>query len=406
MTRLSAPQLDADHVRRARPPSQAFQLAEEKVKAAGMIWLVFALLTGAAILSILWPLSRPAPTAREDAADVAFYRDQIAEIDAEVERGGLDREQAQAAKALAGRRLLAVAPEESAAGSAPRARRIASVIALVAIPALALGLYQKIGHPDQPDMPLEARMKAQPSQQDFAAVVARMEAHIQANPDDARALELMAPVYLRMGRFDDAVKARKKIIELRGETPQRLVEYAEALSYANDGTIPPEAETQLQRALKFDPKNPGARFYLGLAAAQNGDKDKARKIWSELLPDLQGDAAAQQEIKQKLALLDAPAEPGASQGAPPSGEAAAIASAAPEAQQKMIRTMVERLAQRLAAEGGSADDWLRLIRAYKVLNETQKAQNSYNEALKALAGDAAARDKLAASAREMGLQTP
>ncbi len=232
-----------------------------------MIWLVFALLTGAAVLSILWPLSRPAPKAREDAADVAFYRDQIAEIDAEFERGGLDRDQAQAAKALAGRRLLAVAPEEAAAGSSARARKIAAAIALVAIPALALGLYDKIGHPDLPDMPLEARMAAPPTQQDFAAVVARMEAHIKAHPDDARALELMAPVYLRMGRFDDAVNARRKIIELRGETPQRLVEYAEALAYANDGTIPPEAETQLQRALKLDPKNAGARY---LSRARGG----------------------------------------------------------------------------------------------------------------------------------------
>ena len=85
-----------------------------------MIWLVFALLTGVAVLSILWPLSRPAPNAREDAADVAFYRDQIAEIDAEFARGGLDGEQAQAAKALAARRLLAAAPEEVATpASAP-----------------------------------------------------------------------------------------------------------------------------------------------------------------------------------------------------------------------------------------------------------------------------------------------
>jgi cytochrome c-type biogenesis protein CcmH len=371
-----------------------------------MIWLVFALLTGAAILSILWPLSRPAPKTREDAADVAFYRDQIAEIDAEFERGGLDREQAEAAKALAGRRLLAVAPEEAAAGASPRARKIASVLALVAIPALGLGLYEEIGHPDLPDMPLEARLKAPPSQQDFAAVVARMEAHIRANPDDARALELMAPVYMRMGRFDDAVKARKKIIELRGETPQRLVDYAEALSYANDGTIPPEAETQLQRALKLDPKNPGALFYVGLAAAQNGDKDKARMVWTGLLAELPADSPAKPEVQEKLALLDAPPQPAAGQGAPPPGEAAAIASAAPEAQQQMIRTMVERLAQRLAAQGGSVDEWLRLIRAYKVLNETKKAQDSYNQALKALSGDATAREKLAASAKEMGLQTP
>ncbi|MCI4678771.1 c-type cytochrome biogenesis protein CcmI [Rhodoblastus acidophilus] len=364
-----------------------------------MIWLVFALLTGAAVLSILWPLSRPAPRAREDAADVAFYRAQIAEIDAEFARGGVDKDQAEAAKALAARRLLAVAPEEAGTESSPRGRRIAAVLALIVIPAVALGLYSRIGHPSLPDMPLQARLSAPPSQQDFAAVVERMEDHIKAHPDDARALELMAPVYVRMGRFDEAVQARKKVIALLGATPDRLLKYAEALAFANNGTITPEAIAQLQQALKLDPKNIGARFYLGLAAAQQGDNGKARKIWTALLPDLPEKSLAHKEVAEKLALLDAPAE---ATGAP-SGEAAAIASAAPAEQQKMIRTMVERLAQRLAAQGGSPDEWLRLIRAYKVLNETDKAQNSYNEALKALSGDTAAREKLAALARQLGL---
>jgi cytochrome c-type biogenesis protein CcmH len=372
-----------------------------------MIWLIFALLTGVAVLSILWPLSRPAPKTPEDAADVAFYRAQIAEIDAEVERGAIGKDQAEAAKAEAARRLLAAAPEETAEASSPMTRKVAALLALVAIPALALGFYAKIGHPDAPDMPLQARLSAPPAQQDFAAVVARMEAHIKDHPDDARALELMAPVYQRMGRFDDAVKAWKRVIELEGETPARLLQYAEALSFASDGTITPEAQAQVERALALDPKNIGARFYLGLAAAQNGDKDKARKLWTELLPDLAEKSRAKQEVVENLAMLDAPNEaaPGSAQeSAPPADAAAAVASAAPEEQQKMIRSMVERLAQRLATQGGSADEWVRLIRAYKVLNETDKAQDSYDEALKALSGDAAAREKLAALAQQMGLK--
>ena len=371
-----------------------------------MIWLVFAVLTGAAVFSILWPLSRPAPKASEDVADVAFYRAQIAEIDAEHERGGIEREQAEAAKAEAARRLLAAAPQEAGTGSSPKARRLAAVLALVGVPAIALGLYARIGHPNLPDLPLQARMSAPPSESDFAAIVARMEAHIAAHPEDGRALELMAPVYQRMGRFDDAVRARKKALDLLGETPQRLLNYAEALAYANDGTITPQAKAELERALALDPKNIGARFYLGLAAAQDGDKAKARQLWTALLPDLPDKSRARQEVVEKLAMLDVPqqAAPEAANGpAPPADAAAAVAGAAPDEQQKMIRAMVERLAQRLEAQGGSPEEWLRLIRAYKVLNETDKAQNTTNEALKALAQDAAAREKIVALARQMGL---
>ncbi|WP_374546817.1 c-type cytochrome biogenesis protein CcmI [Rhodoblastus sp.] len=374
-----------------------------------MIWLVFALLTGAAVLSILWPLSRPAPKPREDPADVAFYRAQIAEIDAEFARGGLAKDQAEAAKAQAGRRLLAAASGEVASADSPKARRIAAALALVAAPAIALGLYARIGRPELPDMPLQARMTAAPGEQDFSAVIAKMEAHIAAHPDDGRALELMAPVYLRMGRYDDAVNAYRKAIVLLGETPERLLRYAQALSYANDGTTPPEAVAQLERALQLDPKNAGARFYLGLAAAQQGDKAKARALWTALLDELPPDSRGRREIIEKLAMLDAPAEqgpaPAPGEGAAPSKDAAAAVAAQPvDEQQKMIRGMVDRLAQRIAAQGGSGDEWLRLIRAYKVLNEPDKAQTALDEAHKALSGDAASQQKLAALAQELGLR--
>ena len=98
------------------------------------------------------------------------------------------------------------------------------------------------------------------------------------------------------------------------------------------------------------------------------------------------------------------APPGEGKGAAPSPDAAAAVAAQPvDEQQKMIRAMVDRLAQRLNSQGGGADEWLRLIRAYKVLNEQDKAQGAYNEARKALAGDEASQQKLAALAQEMGL---
>src|SRR5208283_5376155 len=179
------------------------------------------------------PLSRPAPKPREDAADVAFYRSQIAEIAAELSRGMIDKDQAEAAKALAGRRLLAAAPEAVAVTDSSRARRNAALRPVFAVPAWALGLDTRIGHPDLPDLPRENRLTSEPTAMDIGAAVAKIEAHLAAHPDDGRAYEVVAPVYLRMGRFDDAVSAREKAIKLLGDTAERRVRYAEALAYAS-----------------------------------------------------------------------------------------------------------------------------------------------------------------------------
>ncbi|WP_294531968.1 c-type cytochrome biogenesis protein CcmI [uncultured Rhodoblastus sp.] len=378
-----------------------------------MIWFVLALLTGVAVLSLLWPLSRPAPQPRQDAADVAFYRAQIAEIDAELLRGAIDKEQAEAAKALAARRLLAAAPEENVVVvESTRTKRIAAVLAIVVIPAVALGLYGRIGRPDLPDLPRDAR-RATEAGMDIGAAVAKIEAHLAGHPEDGRAYELVAPVYLRMGRFDDAVSARERAIALLGDTPERRVRYAEALAFAADGVVTPEAEEQIRRALEIDPKYLEARYFLGLAAAQREDVEAARKIWSDMISELPADSPAAKAIAEKLALLDSPGQrgpmaPGAESpggvSAPSAAAAAAVAAQPRDEQQKTIRAMVERLAQRLAAQGGGAEEWMRLIRAYKVLNEPDKAQTALADAQTALKGDAASQAKLGLLAQELGLK--
>ncbi len=282
---------------------------------------------------------------------------------------------------------------------------IAAALALALVPGIALGLYSRVGHPDLPDMPLQARLDASPAKMDIAVAVGKIEAHIKAHPDDGRAYEVVAPVYLRLGRYDDAVHAREAAIRLLGETPKRLVELAEAMIYVSEGVISPEAEVQIDHALKLEPGNMEARYFLGLAAAQHDERDKAREIWMAMLAELPGKSALKAAVAEKLAMLDAPVEGGSPASAEtPPGAAAAVAAQPQDEQQKTINAMVERLAQRLAAKGGDADEWMRLIRAYKVLNEPDKAQGALADARKALAADTAAQTKLATLAQELGLR--
>ncbi|PPQ38948.1 cytochrome c-type biogenesis protein CcmH [Rhodoblastus acidophilus] len=356
-----------------------------------MIWIVFALLTGVAVFSALWPLSRPAPKVAEDAADVAFYRAQIDEIDAERERGAIDPDQAEAAKALAARRLIAAAPQETPAAGAPVNRKIAAALALVFVPLVAVGLYTQVGHPDLPDMPLEARLKSAPAQGDFMVAVAKMEAHIAAHPEDGKALELMAPVWQRLGDAAKAVHAREEALRLLGETPERHIRLAEAMANANNGDFTPQAEAHIARALQMAPKSPEVRYFVGAAAAQKGEFERAREIWSALAADLPEGSPPRVAVDQQIAELDAKG-PVAQKVAQPS-----------DAQQKTINAMVEGLAKRLSEKGGSAEEWARLIRAYKVLNENDKAKAALDDARKALAQDAGGLAKIDAQARELGV---
>src|SRR5215203_1235638 len=171
------------------------------------IWIVFALMTGAAVMAVLWPLSRR-PAVAEDSPDEQFYREQIAGIDRDRERGLLGAEEAETAQIEAGRRLLRAVPAEPVnpdmvGEPALRRRRAASAIALSTVPLLALAVYGAYGAPHLPAQPLSARLDDDPQRLDLAAAVSRVEAHLAQHPEDGRGWEVIAPVYLRAGRVED-----------------------------------------------------------------------------------------------------------------------------------------------------------------------------------------------------------
>src|SRR5579883_837198 len=126
-----------------------------------MIWLVFALMTGAAVLCALWPLARRRTSSEGEARAVAFYKAQIAEIDRDVERGQLPEEEARSARIEAARRLIAAGERAEVAGApaGARVRRIAaSLVILIGVPVVALDFYARYGSPNEPDEPIAARL--------------------------------------------------------------------------------------------------------------------------------------------------------------------------------------------------------------------------------------------------------
>lgn len=250
-----------------------------------LFWLFFALMTGTAVLAVLWPLGRGrAHLASAREADLAVYRDQLAEIERDRVRGLLPEAEAEAARVEVSRRLLAVGHDETGtpvSGTLGR-RRAAAVLALAGIPLVAFMLYGALGSPGLPDAPLQARLSKPVEQQDIAILVQRIETHLANNPDDLRGWELLAPIYLRMGRGEDAVRAREHLLRLLGANAEREADLGEALVVADGGIVNADARAAFERARSHDAANAKALFFLGLAAEQDGRRDDALAIWREL----------------------------------------------------------------------------------------------------------------------------
>ncbi|HXW73056.1 MAG TPA: c-type cytochrome biogenesis protein CcmI [Methylocella sp.] len=365
-----------------------------------MLWFIFALLTFAAAASVLWPLSRsPRRPSREGMA-VAFYKAQLAEIERDEAQGFVATEEARAAKAEAGRRLLAMAeaPVETESAAQPRTGRLIFIVPAIFIPALSLSLYALIGHPELPDAPLSARLSAAPEQLDVAMAVAKIEAHLAQHPADGRGYEILVPVYLRLGRGDAAVHAAHEALRLLGPTADRLAAYGETLVFAANGAVTAEAKESFEAAVAKDAEAAKPRFFLGLAAAQGGDAPKAREIWSRLIAEAPPNTPWADALRERMAAL------GAGAGEPQGRTAQIAALPAPE-QMAKIRGMVDGLAARLAQNGHDLDGWLRLVRSYTVLQEKEKARLALDEAKRNLAGDAGAIARIEALARELGLES-
>jgi cytochrome c-type biogenesis protein CcmH len=362
-------------------------------------------MTGAAVLCALWPLSRRRSGPEGQTRAIAFHKAQLAEIDRDVERGQLPPSEAAGARAEAARRLIAASEAAKAAaatdagagdGRAFTRRRVAALAIVVLVPGVALGLYARLGSPNLPDQPILSRAADPARSGDIEAALAKIEAHLIAHPDDGLGFKVIAPVYMHLARFDEAAKAYGEALRLLGEDASLRADYGEALTAAAGGIVTAQARAAFEQALPGG--SPKARYYLGLAAEQDGDKAKAIALYEKLARDVPADASWLGVLREHLAALK-----GAAPAPAPDADAAALAALDPDAQQTAIRGMVERLAARLAQNGDDAQGWLRLIRAYCVLHETDKARQAMAEARKAMAGDAAAGRDLDALAREFGL---
>ena len=394
------------------------------------LWVVFAGLAAATLIAVLYPFLRTKPLA-PDASDfdTAVFKDQLEEIAVEEERGVISKAEAEAARTEVSRRLLAAADDgkkKKASYSTPQnasAATVALVCAFLFVPVASTTLYLIYGSPGFPDQPLAARLKTPDGSQNVAALVGRVEARLREHPEDGRGWEVLAPVYLRQRRYADAANAYGRAARLLGATPRRLVDYGNALVLADNGIVSERARKILQRALAGDDSFIRAHFWLAVAKEQDGDFADAAQAWRNLLTKGDAQAPWHQAVKQRLAAVEEKAGSTPAKQSKPETRTAQASGGSEKSELRgptqedisaagqmnatdrsaMIKQMVSGLAERLASDGGSVDEWSRLVRSYMVLGDKQAATKALSDARNAYADDKGALASLGNLANSLGL---
>jgi cytochrome c-type biogenesis protein CcmH len=343
-------------------------------------------------------LRQAAPQA--DASEAAVYRDQLAEIDRDAASGLIGSTEAEAARVEIGRRLLAAADNqrEAPVASNTRLRRGAAIIALVGLPIAAVALYLPLGSPQLGDFPLDQRLREASATQPLDNLVAQVEAHLEKIPTDGRGWSVLAPVLQRLGRYDDAVRAYRNVITYNGDSSERRADLGEALVGAANGVVTTEAKAEFERAVATNADDAKASYFLGVAAEQDGRGADAAAIWRAMLAKGPATAPWRPLVQAALARVGGAAAPALSD------DTMAAAKDMSEADRgAMINGMVERLASRLKENGGDVEGWLRLVRAYMVMGDRDKAKSALSDAREAVANDADRLRRLNEGLRNLGL---
>jgi cytochrome c-type biogenesis protein CcmI len=378
-----------------------------------ILWVAILVLTLVSVAIALWPFLFGRREADAMAHAVAFYEARKAELLRLEAEGQISAGERAAAEAEQARRLIAIGRARTEISDAPEAmrtrRKFAAIAIIVVLPAIALLTYRAIGTPTMPDQPLASRA-VDPQVAALRDAVRQVEAHLQQNPNDGRGHEVVAPVYLRLGRYEQAIHAFRRSVELQGETADRLADLAEALMASENGTVGPEARALLVRAVALDGTHAKSRFYRALATEQQGETAKA---YGELvaLANSLGEGGPRERVLAEIERFsregrvpaDAPQVTAPVAG--PSSEAGrAIANMSDEDRQTAIRGMVEGLAARLEQQGGTFEEWYRVIQARLVLGEREKAIEHLDLARKFFAADSATLLRLDNVARAFGLK--
>jgi len=402
-----------------------------------IFWIVLTVLTSVAVAGLTIPLVRRQDEANTRESNIAILKRQLTEIDAQEKAGAVTAAEAEGMRTEIKRRILSEGRVQEGASRALGAKTLPWVaVAIAGVVALAAtGLYALIGRPNVPSAVGAATASADTNVAghpiaDVSAMIGQLEAQLRANPNNPEGWRMLGWSYSAIGRPGDAAQAYARAAALDPKNAGYPSAEGDALVNAAQGEVTPDALAAFQAALKIDPADPRARYYMALHEDQIGKHDQAMADWIALiksappgaewakqvrdfvvrtaqvrhidivdkLPPLAAAPAPQTAADQTPSSADQSAQPG-----PTTDQVAAANQMQPADREAMIHQMVEGLAGKLKANPHDADGWMKLMRARMVLGETDKAVAAYHDARTAFANSPNDLDTLQKAAQQLGI---
>jgi len=392
-----------------------------------ILWVILTVMIALTAAGLTIPLVRRYEQRPTWVKTLDILKGQLSEVDAQQAGKLIGDAEADGLRAEIKRRILAEDREAPAAARPLPATAMPWVaLGLVAVVALcATALYALMGNPELTSNATMGKVAdAAPAAQasdpqghpmgEVSRMIAGLETRLQQQPGDAQGWQMLGWSYMRTQRPADAAKAYGHAVALDPGNVEYLSAQGEALVQA-EGKVSGDAAALFHHALKGDPADPRARYFLAMYRDQQGDHAGAINDFIALLKSAPPDApwavqvrnyvedlAKEQKIDISSRLPAAPAAPDATPG-PDSAQVAAAGQMTDAERQAMIHSMVDRLATALKANPHDSGGWVRLMRARMVLGEKDQAAAAYQDARKAFAGTPAAQAALQDAAKSLGV---
>jgi cytochrome c-type biogenesis protein CcmH len=297
-------------------------------------WVVAGIFIVAALMFVLPTLLRSRSTKSElverEAANLAIYRDQLAELGNDLQNDILSKEQYEKSKQELQKRMLqdVSASKNTVSISTQKGRGIVTTaIFILAIPLAAVSLYMILG--DTRGMLPQAQLASAtqfhsqdmaempPGHAEIKSVVDNLVARLNENPDDLEGWVMLGRTYAIMGRFDEASMTYARLIEMVPDSAQLLSDYADVLAMTNNGSLIGKPAELINRALELDPDYPKALALAGTVEFEQEKYDQATLYWERLLSVIPADSQLANSVSESIAQAKSLASDGKDSDAPP-----------------------------------------------------------------------------------------
>lgn len=388
-----------------------------------LLWLILTFMVALGVSGLTFALARPRHNDRAHATATSILAAELADVNSQLEAGDLSLAEAAPLQSEIRRRILAEAHNPQATAKPLPARAVPYLaIGIAGVVALAAtGLYALLGRPylaaipDVQNRPAEAAANTSGADGEVSAMIVQLEARMRETPNDPEGWRMLGWSYLATGRPSDAAAAYKRAVALAPNNADYRSSEGEALVRVSGGQVTPSALESFRAALRDDPGDPRAKYYLALYRDQTGDHNGAMAEWIALIRSAPADApwlpdvrrfvenAARERGLDISARLPPEASSGSSQSGPSSAQVEAARRMPAADREAMIHAMVDRLAAELRTNPRNVEGWEQLMRSRMVLGETAAAAAAYRDASIAFANTPGIKTRLRNSAHALGV---